>query len=251
MTRWAGALAVTTETAGTACLLTAQGVLDSSTYLMLRDAIIKVALDEPSAVLVNVDALDVPADSAWSVFTSARWCVNTWPDVPVALVCAFAHRREIARRNMTRSVSVHPTVDAASNACSATRPPTRQRAAVELPATLSSLRRARRLVDEWLTEWSQLTLIPTASVVANVFVENVLQHTDSAPVLTVESDGVTVAIAVRDGSSAPAARREDPCRGGEPVSGLSIVASLSQNWGSAPTSTGKTVWAVVGPENKL
>ena len=35
------------------------------------------------------------------------------------------------------------------------------------------------------------------------------------------------------------------------VSGLAIVDALSRAWGSTPTSSGKTVWAVIGPENQL
>ena len=31
--------------------------------------------------------------------------------------------------------------------------------------------------------------------------------------------------------------------------GLSVVAALSRQWGNVPTSTGKTVWALIGPEN--
>ncbi|CNJ97610.1 stas domain-containing protein [Mycobacterium tuberculosis] len=35
------------------------------------------------------------------------------------------------------------------------------------------------------------------------------------------------------------------------MSGLAIVDALSREWGSTPTSSGKTVWAVIGPENQL
>src|ERR1700734_2768047 len=85
----------TAGTAGTACLLTVEGVLDSSTYLQLRDAIVAAALDEPQAVLVDVNGLDVPASSAWAVFTSARWLLNTWPGIPSHLVCGNAVRRAV------------------------------------------------------------------------------------------------------------------------------------------------------------
>ena len=122
MTSWASPLAVSTDTAATACLLTVEGVLDSSTYLRLRDIIVKAALDEPTAVLVDVNALDVPADSAWAVFTSARYHVNRWPDVPVMLICASARRRHVARGSMTRAVPVHATVDIALTASKALLP---------------------------------------------------------------------------------------------------------------------------------
>lgn len=249
--RPASSLAVSEDTAGTVCMLTVDGVLDSSTYLKLRDTIIKAALDEPRAVLVDVNALNVPASSAWSVFTGARWYVSTWPDVPIILVCGHAGRRTtIARTGVTRYVPVHATVDAALSALTDGRR-ARRRASAELPASLASLRSAREFVAKWLGDWSHDELIPVATVIVNVFVENVLQHTAGGPVLILESDGTAVTISVGDGSSTPAARHEDPCRGGQQVSGLAIVASVCRAWGSTPTPSGKTVWAVVGPENRL
>jgi hypothetical protein len=251
MTRPARQLDVSVDATGTVCLLTADGLLDSSSYLKLRDAIIKAALDQPQAVVVNVDALEVPAPSAWSVFTSARWHVSTWPDVPIMLVCAYAGRRSTIKHNgVTRYVPVHATIEAAMAALTDGRR-TRRRRRSDLPASLVALRMARKFVAEWLGAWSQSELIAVATVIVNVFVENVLQHTASAPVLVLESDGTAVTISVQDGSSTPAARHEDPYRGGDKVSGLAILASVCRAWGSMPTPSGKTVWAVVGPENQL
>lgn len=244
-------LMVAENIAGTVRLLAVDGVLDSSTYLKLRDAVIKAALEEPQAVLVDVNALDVPASSAWSVFTSARWHVSTWPDVPIALVCGHVGRRKtIARTGVTRYVPLHSTVEAAVAAVNGGRG-ARRRVRTDLSASLASLRSAREFVAEWLAEWSHQDLIAVATVVVNVFIENVLQHTASAPVLILESDGQMVFISVQDQSSTPAARREDPNCGAEAVSGLAIVASLCRAWGSAPTPSGKTVWAAIGPENRL
>jgi hypothetical protein len=68
--------------------------------------------------------------------------------------------------------------------------------------------------------------------------------------MRVETDGATATIAVSDASGAPAARLDSPTKGID-VSGLAIVEALSRAWGSTPTSSGKTVWAVIGPENQL
>ncbi|MBO0864580.1 MAG: STAS domain-containing protein [Mycobacterium sp.] len=240
------------DTVDTVVLLTVDGVLDSSTYLHVRDSIIKAAVDEPRAVLVDVNALDVPASSAWSVFTSARWHVSAWPDVPVLLVCANPDgRRDIVRNGVTRYVPVHPDVESALAALGGDDARHRDRVRTQLPHSLASLRKARELVAEWLAAWSQVKLIPVATVIVNVFVENVLQHTESAPTLRLETNGRTVTVAVHDESSSPAVRHEDPLRGGDRVSGLAIVAAVSRAWGSTPTPSGKTVWAVVGPENRL
>lgn len=125
-----------------------------------------------------------------------------------------------------------------------------RRAETRLAADLTSLRESRRLVREWLTAWSQTELIPVALVVVNVFVENVLEHTGGAPMMRVESDGATATIAVSDDGGAPATRLPPPPKGFD-MSGLAIVEALSRAWGSTPTSSGKTVWAVIGPENQL
>jgi anti-anti-sigma regulatory factor len=244
-------LTVSPGAADTDCLLTVKGVLDTTTYLKLRDSIIKAALDEPRAVLVDVNHLDVPSSSAWSVFTSARWHVSTWPDIPVVLITGRAeHQSTIARTGVTRYVPAHTSVEAALATLRDGRC-VRRRIRAELPAALASLRTARAVVADCLNAWSQGELTPVATVIVNVFVENVLQHTTCAPVVVVESSGGFVSISVRDDSLAPAVRHEDPYRGGDPVSGLAIVASVCRAWGSMPTLSGKAVWAVIGPENRL
>lgn len=238
---------------GTAVVLTARGTLDSATYLPLRDGIIEAALDEPKAVIVDVTGLDVPAESAWAVFASARWHVAKWPEVPIILACEHAAGRSAITRNdgIARYVPVYPSVGAAVNAASRAKSPVlRRRARAELPAELTTLSRARALITDWLTGWSHTDLIPVAKVVVTSFVENVLQHTDSAPVVRLEFDGSAVTVAVADTSHLPAGLREEPNPSAVP-SGLQIVSALCRAWGNAPTSSGKTVWAVIGPENRL
>src|ERR1700757_4991161 len=53
-------------------ILCAQGVLDSSTYLSLRGAIIEAAIEEPAGVIVDLSTLAAPTQSALTVFSSAR-----------------------------------------------------------------------------------------------------------------------------------------------------------------------------------
>jgi anti-anti-sigma factor len=246
-------LRVELERRDSVLVLTVAGVLDAATYRSMRDAIIKAALDEPSAVVVDVNELSVPSESAWSVLTSARWHVSTWPDVPILLVCAQPERRRaIARVGVARYVPVHPSRASALDAV-AGRPlrGRRRRASSQLPADAVSIGLARASITDWLTAWSQDDLIPVACTVATIFVENVLAHTGCAPVLIVETCQDTVTVAVEDGSHLPATRHEDARRGAEIVSGLAIVAALCRVWGSIPTASGKTVWATVGRDSRL
>lgn len=232
--------------------VTASGVLDGSTYLRLRDAIIKAALEEPAAVIVDVTRLDVPAPSAWAVFTSARWHVSVWPDVPIALVTGHdAGRRAAARNGVTRYVPIYSNFGEAMLALEAAEPaPIRRRATALLPARIFSLSRAREVITEWLTAWLMTDFIPTCKVIVTTLVENVLAHTESEPQVRLETNGTTVTIAVSDENHTPAAPREEPL-GLSPLSGLGMLAALCRAWGNAPTPSGKTVWAVVGPENRL
>jgi len=95
-------------------VLTIHGLLDEPTYVPLRDAIVKAALDEPLAVIIDVNRLTVRDDPAWAVFTSARWQVAEWPDVAIGMVCAHDHGQNALRRNgITRYVPVYQDVESA------------------------------------------------------------------------------------------------------------------------------------------
>lgn len=231
-------------------VLKLEGVLDGSTYRTIRDAVIKAAIDEPRAVIVDVDRLYAPSISAWTVFTSARWHVSVWPDVAILLVSGEAGlRRAIARAGVIRYVPVYATKELACNAVQGQRVQVRRRARTELPRSDRSLHLARAVIADWLTRWDVHDMIADAATVATVLVENVLDHTQSAPVLRVESYKDTVTVAVEDDSPDLPCRHEDADRGAVMVSGLAIVAAFSRVWGATPTSSGKAVWALVGREN--
>jgi hypothetical protein len=243
-------LTVTARSAGAATVLTPHGLLDSTTYRSLRDRVIKAALEEPVAVLVDVAGLRVPAESAWVVFTSARWHVRRWPDVPILLVCEHPGGREtITRIGVARYVPVYPAVDAALDAMTRCQLRYRRRTRASLAADPSSLRTSRTMVEQSLAAWSMAELIPVAKVVVTSLVENVLEHTASTPGLRIETDGGRLTVAVEDTSPVPATVRDQPT--GTMPSGLRIIAALCCSWGNVPTPSGKTVWAMIGPENRL
>jgi anti-anti-sigma regulatory factor len=235
-----------------ASVLRVTGVLDETTHRSLRDAIIDAALDEASAVLIDVNELSVPSESVWSVLTSAHWYVSTWPDVPIVLVCAHSQRRSaITRCGVDRHLALYATEESAFDTVAGGSLRRRRRVRTQLPIDAVSVGLARGSIADRLTAWAQRDLIPVASTVATIFVENVLAHTDSAPILIVESYQGMVAVAVEDGSRIPAGWHEDTDHGVEVVSGLAIVSALCDAWGSIPTSTGKTVWALVGRYSQL
>jgi hypothetical protein len=231
--------------------LVMDGVLDATTYRTVRDAVVKAALDAPPLILVDVTALWAPTSSAWSVFTSARWLVVDWPDIPIGLVCSHvAGRKMLARNGISRYLPVYASLDAARSAMAAEVDPLRRRVREVWPALPSAVPSARDFIAHWLHTWTLDEYAPTAGVVATVLVDNVLQHTDSDPDVRLETDGRTVTVAVTDGSPTPACvREEDEILG--LLSELQIVHALTRVWGNTPTSEGKVVWAVMGPENRL
>ncbi len=186
------------------------GVLDGSSYRTVRDAIVKAALDEPRIVVIDVSALQVPAPSAWSVFTSARWLLRDWPEVPIGLVCTHPRGRRAIRRNgIERYVPVYGATDLAIAALHTHATPPRRRVRQTWPAEWWAVSAAQRFVAQWLSDWALDELIVTASVVATVLVDNVLRHTTSGPDVRLETDGVTVTVAVTDSSSLFAGVHED------------------------------------------
>lgn len=169
--------------------------------------------------------------------------VITASNIPILLVCADPLVvSALHRTGVTRRVAALATLGP--------RGIRRHRAKAVLPADLSSLRRSRALVDQWLTAWTQVGLIPVTQVIITALVENVQAHATSWPQVRLETDGTTVTIAVEDDTHAQASVRET-AEGSERPSGLRIVNALCRHWGNAPTPSGKTVWAVVGPENRL
>jgi anti-anti-sigma factor len=242
-------LHITADAVADVAVLTVQGVLDDTTYAPLRDAIVKAALDEPRAVIVDISRLAIRDESALAVFTSAHWQVTEWPNVPIGLACAHARGRDALRRNgVTRYVPVYPTRQSATAQLPAEAlRGYRQRARTTLPALNSSPRRSRELTSKWLTAWSRTDFIHAASIVANELVENALTDTDSVISLRLETDGSTVTVVVTHASTAVPARESIR----ETVSGLDVVEATSRFWGSHTTAAGKTVWAVIGPENRF
>lgn len=244
-------VAVAMRTDDSVTVLTVDGELDAANSTTVRERILKATLDDGAAVIVDVSGLKVRNESEWSSFMGAYWQIGSAPHVPIVLVCTDRSAREaISNSGVTHFMPVYPSEKAAIKALGQnSRRPVR-RADLQLPADLTSLRESRRMVREWLTTWSQSKLIPVALVVVNVFVENVLEHTASVPAVRIEAQGTTATIAVSDASDAPAVRLPSPPKGID-VSGLAIVDALSRAWGSTPTASGKTVWAVIGPENQL
>lgn len=229
-----------------ACLLVVEGVLDATTYLGLRNAIIKAALDHPRAVVVDLTRLAVPAESALAVFSSARWHIGRWPQVPLLLVCRHAQGRDtLVRNGIGRYAPVYDSTAASLSALASCGTAARHRARTDLldPVTTNH---ARQFATDCLTSWGLLNLLPAVRIVVTALLDNAFVHTVGPANLRLESDGSTVTVAIEDTSRTLAGVHEG--RPGDGLSSLIIVDALCTMWGNSPTPTGKTVWAVIAPE---
>ncbi|TSE00941.1 sulfate transporter [Skermania sp. ID1734] len=226
-----------------------EGRLDSQTYLQLRDSLLKVGVDQPRAVLVEADRLDVPTGSAWSVLTSARWQLAQWPGVPLVVFAYDTGILETLQRNgISRYVPCRPTLTTALQAIG--DPETRQRATMALEPVAQSSAIARRFMAETLTNWGMTSYLDIAAVVGTHLVEETLAKS-LAPTLRLEAARDLLWIAVSDLDPTLPTRHETP-HGTDQVAGHGLLAALCRGWGASPNALGgKVVWTVLGPENRL
>ncbi|MFL6140629.1 MAG: ATP-binding protein [Labedaea sp.] len=225
------------------CVLRLTGVLDGTTYRWLRDLLVKLAVEQPVAVIVDLDDLRVEQETSLTVFSSVWMQVNQWPGVPILLVASAGSQRARLGGAISRFTPCYAAVGDAVIA--AGQPPARRRATLELEAATTSSRVARAFVRETCQEWGVSAHASDAEAVAIELVDNVSVHAGTTSRIRLELRNKLLTIAVRDGSPRPAVLRE---RIGTEHwgNGLRIIAELSRAWGCSPElNGGKVVWAVL------
>lgn len=227
------------------CLVaTLTGELDTRSYGGLRDLLVKLALEEPMALIVDVDALEVHHHGALTVFPATQVMVHDWPGVPVLLAAGDAGRRTaLGEGAVLRSVPVFSGVGPA--VASVGTMASQRRAATEFPPLPSSAAIARRFAREICRYWRVPVPVQEVLCVVSELVENAVQHAATRFQLRLRMRDGMLGVAVRDGSPRPAVLRQGPS--GLPAGfGLRIVAELARDWGCLPDSeNGKVVWAML------
>jgi anti-anti-sigma regulatory factor len=231
------------------------GVLDVSTYPVMRDTLLKCVVDEPAAVIIDLGPLVIPSTAVFSVFSLVAMRTGDWPGVPIMLVARQESHRETLRHSAIRRwVPCFEDLDAAFGAVG--EPPLRRRVLIELPGRRSSPREARRHVREIGENWGlskDSDLLGDAELIATELVENTVRHTVSDLTLRLELRKGLLTVAVADDDPREAVLRERECECAQ-GSGLVMVAGVAKVWGCTPsTNGGKIVWAVLdagkpGPE---
>lgn len=223
-----------------------EGRLSAGNYGWLRDELIKQAMEQPSAVIVDVDALGFESTINLTVFSSVWMRINDWPGVPIMLVAGSPSARSVVGQSgVGRFVPVFEDVATAIGTLNT--PPKRLRVDFTLPADSHSSSMARRRCTETCRRWGIADeRAESVAIVATELVENAIRHAGTEMRLRFElrDTGVFTA-AVRDGTRKPAVLREAPTEGRTGL-GLRMVAGTATAWGCLPDRyDGKVVWATL------
>jgi len=105
-------------------------------------------------------------------------------------------------------------------------------------------RAARRFVVDTLQQWGRAELIDDASLVVSELATNAVLHAQSEFKVAMTLCDGGVRVAVSDASQAPPIHYAASAFATS-GRGVALVAALSDEWGSALTPAGKTVWAVL------
>jgi hypothetical protein len=229
---------------GGAVVLEPAGVLDSMSYLSLRDSIVKESVAEPRAIIVDVERLAVPAESAWAAFTSARWQIATWPAVPLSIVASSSEvRSALSRNGIERYVPCFRTVEEALENPRST--PVRRRASVELSDGVAAGVVSRTLIREALAAWDMVEFTAVCCIVGTHLIEMTAPITPHSK-LRIEAGRDDVTLAIDEPATRVRIRPETPS-GTAPISDLGILTSMCRAWGTLPDPFGRRVlWAVCG-----
>jgi hypothetical protein len=238
-----GPVEVLTATRSGSCVVRPVGVLDSSTYRGLRDTLVKLTVEQPDALVVDLSELRIGSETALTVFSSVWMQVSEWPGVPVLLVTGDQAVQSLLSGAISRYTPHFATV--ADALAAAGRPPVRRLAALDIEAGPAGCRITRLFVRRTCQKWDLTSQVSAAIAVTNELVDNAMVHAGPSCQIRLELRGRMLTIAVRDDSSQRAVLRE---RVGfeERGNGLRIVAGLARTWGCAPhLSGGKVVWAII------
>jgi hypothetical protein len=237
------------ETANLAGVVVATpvGRLDLASYTPLRDGLLKLAADNPAALVVRLGQdFEVPSRTMLAVFTTVWMKISRWPDISMVLLAETeAHRDDLRTTGAARFAHTCDTLDEALRAVE--QPPHRRFHRVPLPNSPTAPLLARAAVRAACELWDVRGLCDDAVLVVSELVENAVRHANSESVLRVELRPTGLSLAVRDHDPAPPLL-EFPSQDVPGHRGVQLVDRLSAAWGFSPSSDGgKIVWAVLGP----
>jgi len=239
-----GALRCLWEPSGPIGVLRVIGRLSLDSVPIVRAALHKGLVDQPSAIVVDLDAVTVDDDIVLTLFSALARTAAGWPGCSLVL-CAPGRpvRSALDRLGISRAVPVFP--DWPSAAWAAAALPAPRRIGRTVASTPGACAVARDLVCAACRQWRLPTLVDDAALVVTELVSNAVRHSDGPIGLQLSLGEYFLHLAVRDGTPDPPRRKlpgQDIDNGGR---GLLLVDAVAAAWGSVPDGTGKTVWATI------
>lgn len=222
-------------------LVVVTGVLRLDTAHLLRAAALKVLADRPTALVLDLEGVDVLEPAAATVLPLVERHAMLGADAPLLLAAPSpSMRRELHRHGV--DVTVHATRAEALSAAAGRPVPSRVRLAFGVDRDAPA--RARRLVRHACELWQpgerglgDRGLGDRVAQVANELVTNVVEHARTDGTLLLTRRQAHLHLAVRDGSGDP------PVLGSG--FGLTVVDRLCSSWGVRTAPDGKVVWATL------
>lgn len=224
---------------GAALVVRPTGRLDLSTYPELRDELLACAAEEPAAVIVDLDALEIGSAALLALFTRLAARLAAWPAVPLVVAVTDPRARRVVERvGLARRVSVRPSV---TDALAGLPVSARSEWEEQLPPTPEAARLGRRCVQEACRRWDVDALAQDAALLVSELVEFSLGCGCRRLDLRIElrSDGLDVV--VRD--DLPPTTRYGG--GGDHVDPWHVVEGLAAVCGCTGASDGRSLWAVL------
>ena len=117
---------------------------------------------------------------------------------------------------------------------------------VLLPPDTESPRRARRFIEDALSDGAPAEVVELAVLLVSEVVTNAVLHARSAVRIAITWDNRRLRVEVADKSPATPVARQFAADSGT-GRGLMLIEELSDAWGTSPVGDGKVVWFELAP----
>jgi anti-sigma regulatory factor (Ser/Thr protein kinase)/anti-anti-sigma regulatory factor len=236
-------IAFEVELSGPVTVVTVRGGLDLSSVALLRTALYKTLAEQPTAIVVDLAAVEVHDDVTLTMFSAFARAAAGWPGCPVLLSAGGAVADGLRRFAVDHLAPVYRSRAAAVAAAEDMPAPARISSA--LPPTAEALAAARYVTRDACRRWNLPHLADDAEIIVSEIVANAVQHAGGPVDLVLTRRSRHLHLSVRDRSTEPPVRSTpDPesLMGGR---GLLLLDAFASGWGSAATDDGKAVWATL------
>ncbi|BCJ39411.1 ATP-binding protein [Actinoplanes ianthinogenes] len=219
-----------------------EGELDRTTAPEVRTALGKAAAECPTAVLVDLSALERVEPASFSVFATATFKAESDWGVPLLLYAA----RPDVRKDLATYRSFVALYDDRALALAAMRAYVPRWICEHLAPVPGSAAAARGVVGDACLMWGLPRLRDRARLIVSELASNAILHAATDFSVTAVCTGRYLRIAVQDRSSQMPLRMPKPAVDHpQPGWGLRVVEASSTHWGALPLTSGKIVWALL------